>query len=376
MRFLLLLSLFSCFLSFPRLVSAGEQQDNRARLQQIRQRIDQANQSLNAQHQQELSLLRDLVAINTSLQEIDRRITQLKTEGRQAQKKINNLLEDINQGRQAQGAQEVLLKKRLVSLYKDNNSGLLKVLFSSSSPMELAEQYTYLSRILANDKELMATFRLVLEQQQKRLSQLKTLKKQQEQRLVAENKEGEDARSARKLQAQVLRKVRQNKTQLHAEVQKLLEKAARLENLVRELKPNQSSGSGPFASRQGKLPWPLSGGLLVGFGTQKNPEFGTLYESHGIEISAAKGTQVKAVAPGKVAFASWFKGYGNLLIVSHPGGFHTLYAQAEKLLKQVGDSVEQGDVIAVAGLPGEEGIYFEIRQNGAPVNPLNWLTPR
>jgi septal ring factor EnvC (AmiA/AmiB activator) len=120
----------------------------------------------------------------------------------------------------------------------------------------------------------------------------------------------------------------------------------------------------------------LKGALLVGFGTQKNSGFGTLYESQGIGISAAAGTKVKAVAAGKVVFASWFKGYGNLLIVSHPGGYHTLYAQTAKLLKQVGDEVGQGADLAVAGLPGGEGIYFEIRGNGAPLNPLAWLTPR
>ncbi len=178
------------------------------------------------------------------------------------------------------------------------------------------------------------------------------------------------------MQAKLLSRVRRNKSQLHAELKQLKEKAQRLKELINHLEPLQNNNSGRFAALKGKLPWPIRGPLLVGFGTQKNPEFGTLYESHGVEIAAASGAKMRAVASGKVVFASWFKGYGNLLIVAHDGGFHTLYAQAEELLKQRGDRVEAGEPVALAGLPGEQGIYFEIRQNGAPVNPLSWLKRR
>lgn len=357
----------------PVSVFGAEQQENRARLEQIRQRIEQTSKSLEAQQQQELSLLRDLAVINTSLQEIDRRIVSLQRQQREGEKKIKVVRTEINQGKQELRQQERRLQKRLTALYKEGNTGTLKVLFSAESPMELAEQYEYLSRILAHDKEMMAEFREVLTQQQSRLARIEKLQQQQEKRLNDEKAERVDARSARKLQAQLLSKVRNNKSQLNAELQSLQEKARRLEDLVNQLGRQKDNSGQKFAALKGRLPWPLPGTLLVGFGTQKNPEFGALYESRGIEIAASKGAKIRAVAPGTVVFASWFKGYGNLLIVAHDGGYHTLYAQADSLLKDIGERVEAGEPVALVGLPGAQGGYFEIRHNGAPVNPLTWL---
>lgn len=375
--FLLFCRLSCLLLLFPLSAFCAEQEDNRARLLQIRQRIEQTSKSLQNQQQQELTLLRDLAVINTSLKEIERRISRLQKEQTRGEENIGRVQVNIAQGRKDLRVQERKLQKRLVSLYKEGDTAAIKVLFSSNSPMELAEQYEYLSRILENDKEMMAEFRTVIKQQQALLSDLETLRKQQRQRLTDEKSEREDAHSARQLQAQLVKRVRLDKTRLQTELQQLKENARKLEEFVKKLqKTEQDPGSGDFAAQKGRLPWPLKGALLVGFGTQKNPELGTLYESHGIEIAASKGIRLKAVASGKVVFASWFKGYGNLLIVSHAGGYHTLYAQADDLLRQVGDRVEAGEPVAVSGLPGKQGVYFEIRRNGAPVNPVTWLQRR
>ncbi len=370
------IAVFLLLLLLPLSAFCAEQQDNRALLKQIRQRIEQTSKTLQDQQQQELSLLHDLALINTSLQGTDRRIQNLQKEQQRGKKNISTVRVGIEQGRRDLRAQEHKLQKRLVSLYKEGNTGVLKVLFSSNSPMDLAEQYLYLSCILENDKVMMAEFRGVIGQQQVRLADLEMLQQKQQQHLSNETSEREDAHSARQLQAKLLSKVRLDKSQLRVELQKLQENAQRLEDLVKNLERLNIKGNGNFATLKGRLPWPIKGSLLVGFGTQKNSELGTLFESHGVQISASKGMKLRAVATGKVVFARWFKGYGNLLIVSHDGGYHTLYAQADSLLKQVGERVEVGEPLAVAGLPGEQGIYFEVRKNGAPVNPITWLQPR
>ena len=362
-------------LLFPTPAHCDEQQQNRARLEQIRKRIEKTNKSLKEQQQEELNLLRDLTYINTSLQEVDRRVDQLRGEQRRTEKKIDGVRREIGEGKRDLQLQEHQLQKRLVALYKEGDTGVLKILFSSSTPGELTEQYTYLSRILEHDKELVADFHTALDAQQERLDRLEQLQKEQNRQVARLKAEREDARAARKLQAQLLSKVRADKSRLHAELAKLKENEKRLKDLLNNLQPQGGDG-GVFSALKGRLPWPIKGSLLVGFGTQRSPEFGTLYESHGVEIAAEAGAKVHAVAAGKVVFANWFKGYGNLLILAHDGGYHTLYAKADRLLKKIGDRVEPGEPLAVAGLPGEDGIYFEIRQSGAPVNPLTWLTKR
>lgn len=85
---------------------------------------------------------------------------------------------------------------------------------------------------------------------------------------------------------------------------------------------------------------------------------------------------MRAVAAGKVAFSKPFRGFGNLLILDHGDGYYTLYAQASQLLHKVGDVVAAGDKVALSGFGGNDTVYFEIRQRGTPLDPLQWLKPR
>jgi len=125
----------------------------------------------------------------------------------------------------------------------------------------------------------------------------------------------------------------------------------------------------------GGLGWPVSGTLLASFGGTM-PEGGT---SQGVLIGAPIGTPVKAVADGRVVFADWMNGYGLILIVDHGNGTMSLYAHNEALLRDAGDNVKRGDPVASVGNSGGQGkpgLYFELRRNGLPVNPVGWLQKR
>ena len=97
--------------------------------------------------------------------------------------------------------------------------------------------------------------------------------------------------------------------------------------------------------------------------------------SRGVFFAAAEGSRVRALAEGKVVFADWVRGYGNLIIVQHKGGYLSLYAQNEALLQRNGARVQRGEVLATAGRSGGErqtGVYIEVRRGGQPINPTRW----
>lgn len=127
------------------------------------------------------------------------------------------------------------------------------------------------------------------------------------------------------------------------------------------------------ALRVGGLGWPVSGSLLASFG-------GSLPDgrrSTGVLIGAPAGTQVQAVADGTVVFADWMTGYGMILIIDHGNGYMSLYAHNDGLLREPGERVKRGDAVATVGSSGGQerpALYFELRRNGAPVNPSGWLT--
>lgn len=153
-------------------------------------------------------------------------------------------------------------------------------------------------------------------------------------------------------------------------VLKLLEQ---LRDAVADI-PRQVDDNRPFATRRGQLGRPLTGTALATFG-------GRLPDgraSDGLLIAGTAGAEVRAIAPGRIAYSDWLKGYGLLTIVDHGDGWMSLYAFNDALLKDVGDWVRGGEPLATVGSSGGQGrpaLYFELRRNGQPQDPKPWLRP-
>ena len=138
--------------------------------------------------------------------------------------------------------------------------------------------------------------------------------------------------------------------------------------------PEENFGK-PFASLRGQLRLPVRGDLIAKFGGKRGD--GPSWK--GLFIRAPEGTEVKAVAAGRVVYADWLRGFGNLLIVDHGNQYMTIYGNNQSVLKRAGDLVKTGDVIASAGNSGgneQSGLYFEMRHQGRAFDPLGWVTTR
>ena len=179
-----------------------------------------------------------------------------------------------------------------------------------------------------------------------------------------------------------LEKVRIRKEKAQSELERSIEsdqhnlkqeqnKKKKLQKLLKKLSIKKSPGQ--FAGNTGKLNWPTKGNLRHRFGENKQGSAGLQWS--GVSITASRGSEIKAIYPGTVVFSDWFDHYGWLVIIDHGGGFMSLYAHAEGLYKNVDDYVTQGELIAVVGDSGDvdqTSLYFEIRRQGAPVDPANW----
>ncbi len=130
---------------------------------------------------------------------------------------------------------------------------------------------------------------------------------------------------------------------------------------------------------RGQLPWPAEGRVVGDFGPQTHPRFGTETLRSGIDIEAPEGAPIRAVAVGSVAYRGWLKGYGNLVVLDHGEGYHTLYAHASEVLVDEGDQVKVGELLGRVGETGSvEGprLYFEVRYQGRAEDPQLWLRRR
>ncbi|NLC35088.1 MAG: peptidoglycan DD-metalloendopeptidase family protein [Alcaligenaceae bacterium] len=213
-----------------------------------------------------------------------------------------------------------------------------------------------------------------------------------EQRRVREQQEAE-----KKRQAEAARRAEEARRQAQAqaesdakaeEARKIAEARRAAEAIRAEQAAGQETGSVPpepapreAAPQSGRtaqqglskgLPYPVRGEVQGRFGMER-PEGGVW---RGIVLRAADGARVAAVAPGQVVYAGWLGGFGNLLIIDHGDKYLSVYAYNQSLLKQVGQNVRAGEAVATVGATGgqvEPGLYFEIRHEGKPVNPLLWL---
>ncbi len=161
---------------------------------------------------------------------------------------------------------------------------------------------------------------------------------------------------------------------MHAAYVKELEEAeGKLRALLLGL--DEGVATVPIAAFRGTLPWPCSGRVRSTFGRHKHPKFDTYTVQNGIEIETTADRPARAVHEGTVVFADRFKGYGLMVVVDHGGKHHSLYAHLSEARVQVGQKVEAGDELGTVGASGAEepGLYFEMRFQGRPEDPLEWL---
>jgi septal ring factor EnvC (AmiA/AmiB activator) len=164
------------------------------------------------------------------------------------------------------------------------------------------------------------------------------------------------------------------------EVQRLAAQEKDLSRLIAELTSILSdypiSSEEPFSEHRGRLTWPVAGTLLHDFG---QPRASGQVTWNGVVLAAPRGREVRSVYHGRVEFADWLAGLGLLVIVNHGDGFMTLYGYNETILKNEGDWVAPGDVIATVGDSGgqaQTSLYFEVRQGSRPVSPRQWFSRR
>jgi len=268
------------------------------------------------------------------------------------------------------------LRPRLAARYRMGRAGELQVLVSSPSLAELVRRRYLFDRVLARDAALVSQARSALVDRERARAAVEAEAK----RVTALAAEAQERRS----QAQARREERQTLLGALRTARAFHERAAaevaaqsrKLAEFVATLPPGGAARSAAFAGRRGRLPMPADGPVTVGFGRVVNPKFNTVTFQNGVDIAASAGAPVHAVAPGRVVHSGWFKGYGNLVIVDHGDGYHTLVAHLGSMRTAMGEEVDAGSILGTVGDSGSlKGpyLYFEIREKGRPVDPRPWL---
>lgn len=272
------------------------------------------------------------------------------------------------------------LEARVGALYKMGRIGYLRTLAAAETGRTLLRGLQVLSFLARRDAELLRAYRKSLSTLESRQAELKG-KRQELAELAAESRQKEaELAAARAEQASLLSRVQRTGAAEHAEVAKLEDKSSRLAALLDLLESRGKAlpaGATSIRSYRGALDWPAKGRVAVPFGRIANPRFpSTFLRSSGWTIDVPVQTEVHAIFAGDVVFAQWLKGYGNLVVVDHGEGVFSLYGRLQTGTVPRGQHVSLGDVMGRLGESVDEeipGLYFEIRDARASVDPRLWL---
>ena len=317
------------------------------------------------------SLLQTLTEIDSELAAAQDELRKAKERMGEMEKELVRYRERQEQANHSLAERRQRLRVRLRKLYKMGDVGWMNLVFSAESVDQGLERIRFLRRLAQSDRELIAKTRRqreVLNVAERRIREQKIRQKELTGQVEAEQ--------ARARQMDALKLIHREEALHKRAIRELRAARKRLAGVVKSIEGKRSVAKG-FKSWRGRLKPPVDGARVeVPYGLRVDPRFKTKTKHQGVDIRAKAGAQVKAVYPGKVAFAEPFQGYGLLVILDHGGGYYTLYAHLGRFLVAKGDKVLQGKPIGTLGSTGSlKGpyLYFEVRQGGRAVDPQKWV---
>ena len=349
-------------------------------LEEVRARISELKNSMDQSAVQRDRLAQELQTAEVAIAEKRLRLGELEREREYSVRQKAELDEKLAIRRQELDTEARHLAEQVRSAYVSGSEEKIKLLLNQRDPATLGRLMTYYAYL--NDYRMRNIDTVTAH-----ISELAVLHDQ----VAAEEARIADLARARYAELTELNAAQEHRGRLLAslnekiaaegrEVDRLAAQEKDLSRLIAELTSILSdypiSSEDPFSEHKGRLTWPVAGTLIHDFG---QPRVSDRLKWNGVVLGAPRGREVRAVYHGRVAFADWLAGLGLLVIVDHGEGYLTLYGYNETILKNAGDWVAPGDVIATVGDSGgqaQSGLYFEIRQGTKPVNPRLWITRR
>jgi len=371
--------------------------EEQKKIQRLKKGIEDQKSRVQTTKKQESSLLTELDRLNGNIQNEGDKLTRLKKDLSKHEQLMAAKQDEAAQAKEAKEQAKRHIKKRLNSFYRMGDIGVMNVIFSTSELPDLLAFREYFDALLKRDQDVIREYRekvatlektqISLHQEKQVLVETITKVKGQEEQLA----------STREERMRLLQKVKTEKKLYQMALDELEGAADRLTNTLEQLKteaakarqkevrpkearPATAQKSRPdnlgFAAQKGRLAPPAPGTVTTLFGKSVQEKFGIATFANGIDIKTAPGTEITAIYEGKIIYAKFLRGYGNLLIIDHGQQYLSLVSRAAKFYKEEGDTVAKGEVVGIMsdqeGLLGE-GLHFEIRHGTTPENPLQWV---
>ena len=323
--------------------------------------------------------------ILAELETLDTKIIQQQEKFSDLEKKMLNqqaLTEKEEAGLTKIRGEKVLveehLKKRIVAYYTMGDIGLLNVTFSTQTLPELLTFHDAFETLIKYDQNVIKVYKETISEMERTKNALE-LEKAVLQGFIAQAAEEKELLEAAKDEKHILLTQVRTQTKLHKQaIQEMQQASDDLNKSIVEIKSKYQSEEKTFAADKGVLRPPVEGVITSVFQQEKVNKLGISRKSMGIELQAPDGSNIMAIHDGEVIYAGYLRGYGNTVILHHGFQYYTVTSRIEKLLVEKGQRVKKDQAIGIMGNTAtlfDDGIYFEIRHNNQPLDPLLWLNP-
>ena len=387
-RFVLISIYFTTLLCIPA-SQAGQQEE----LEKLRQRISSLQQEMektSGTKSETADALRESErAISTS----NRILHKLNKEQREASQTLIEFQKQSASINSEMQGQQLLLAKLLHQQYLGGRQEYFKLMLNNHDPNQASRQLQYYEYIAKSRAAWLKSMRNNLARLNSVASQARQKNTERAALQAEQALQKKTLLREKNTHQQVLQKIAIQLKQQRREIGRLQRDENHLTKLLEKLshivaepktspapeknvsRPSNSRGI-LFVSLKGKLPLPLKGKVTNQFGS-KRPDSPVVWK--GLFLQASASQAVNVIAAGRVIYADWLRGFGNLIIIDHGSNYMSLYGNNETLYKQVGDELQDGDIIAAVGNSGgneDYGLYFELRHEGIPLDPAKWVKTR
>ena len=353
-------------------VLADELEEKQQQLNSVQQQIEAQQRKAELARRKEQSIAEQLRAIQQELDTAEDEYETVNDQLENTEQHIKANVELSNRLTKKLEVQTKTLHRRIRDIYKNGQVNYLDVLLGAKDFNDFVGRMDILKKILAYDNALIQGTKADRETLRKAKEHLEADRaKIVELRKLAAAKR-EQVAERRQERRGVLNAATYERETAERAYRELIETSRQIEQMIKRIQ----SGEKNIGGSTGTMTWPAEGEITSPFGWRVHPIFGTQRLHTGIDIGADYGDAIRAADGGVVIHADWMGGYGNAVIIDHGNGISTLYAHNSQLLVDEGQTVAKGQTVARCGSTGYSTgphLHFEVRQNGSPVNPLNYL---
>jgi len=354
-------------------VKNANTQNTDEKLSTVKEAINKQKSTIQLVNQNRKQLLDQLKNDELEIAKLIKQINQSNTELKTTQSRLTTLAKQNRELNKKKQQQENILAKQLRAAYSSGHYDYLKLILNQEKPASIQRTVTYYQYLnkarikeIEQFKTTMNQIAQVVIEQQEQQAKIKLLKQTQTtQKKRLDQNRTKRTHTVAQLNKQLLNS-KQHLEKLEAEEENLIAALNRINQLSK-----QEVNLNGLSQLRRQLSWPVRGKIMHSFGSKKRDYL----KWKGVLIAASIGKEVKTIHNGTVLFSDWLKGYGLVTVIDHGKGYMSLYGHNQALLKSVGDRVETGEPIALAGQSGgqsQSALYFEIRHNGLAVNPRKW----